>query len=97
MSNESPQYDQVALQRADHQYQNESKSTGIAFALWFFLGILGGHRYYMGHPGVGIGMLLTIGGLGIWTLVDGFLLPRNIIRINEATRMRIYSKNGLPA
>ncbi len=38
--------------------------------LCFFLGPLGIHRFYVGRIGTGIAQLLTLGGLGIWTLVD---------------------------
>ena len=38
--------------------------------LCVLLGGLGGHRFYVGKVGTGIFMLLTLGGLGIWALVD---------------------------
>lgn len=40
------------------------------FLLSFFLGAIGAHRFYVGRTGSGIAMLLTFGGLGIWTLID---------------------------
>ncbi|MHC9510057.1 NINE protein [Kangiella sp. M94] len=42
--------------------------------LCFFLGGLGIHRFYVGKVGTGILMLLTLGGLGIWTLVDFIMI-----------------------
>lgn len=48
-----------------------SKKTMIAAALLcFFLGSLGIHRFYVGKIITGILMLLTLGGLGIWTIID---------------------------
>ena len=38
--------------------------------LCFFLGCLGIHRFYVGKIGTGILMLLTVGGFGIWAVVD---------------------------
>ena len=38
--------------------------------LGVLLGGLGVHRFYVGKVGTGIFMLLTLGGLGIWALVD---------------------------
>ena len=38
------------------------------------VGFLGVHRFYSGRPISGIFMILTLGGLGIWVLVDFILL-----------------------
>ena len=36
----------------------------------FLLASLGIHRFYAGKIGTGILMIITLGGLGIWTLID---------------------------
>lgn len=41
-----------------------------AFLLCFFLGCFGAHRFYVGKIGTGILQLITLGGLGIWALID---------------------------
>ena len=41
-----------------------------AFLLCFFLGVFGAHRFYVGKIGTGILQLVTLGGLGIWALID---------------------------
>ena len=50
-----------------------SKSThskGLLAVICFFLGCLGIHRFMVGKVGTGVLMIITIGGLGIWTLID---------------------------
>lgn len=42
--------------------------------LCFFLGVFGIHRFYVGKIGTGILMLLTLGGLGIWSLIDFIMI-----------------------
>jgi TM2 domain-containing membrane protein YozV len=55
--------------------RNRSRYSIIAAALFcFFLGWLGVHRFYVGKIGTGILMLITVGGLGIWTLIDFILI-----------------------
>ncbi|WP_456844301.1 TM2 domain-containing protein [Cellulomonas sp. P5_C6] len=57
-----------------------------ASLLCFFLGTLGIHRFYVGKVGTGIAMILTLGGLGVWTLVDFIMLLVGAFK----------DKNGLP-
>lgn len=62
--------------------QNQSVNLGAvsqkdwlaAVLLCFFFGWLGVHRFYVGKIGTGILMLLTFGGLGIWTLIDFIII-----------------------
>ena len=44
------------------------------FLLTFFVGIFGVHRFYVGKIGTGVLMLITLGGLGVWFLVDLILV-----------------------
>lgn len=46
------------------------KSRLAAALLCWFLGIIGVHRFYVGKVGTGIAMIFTLGGLGIWVLID---------------------------
>ena len=42
--------------------------------LCFFVGVIGVHRFYVGKIGTGVAMIFTLGGLGIWVLVDFILI-----------------------
>ena len=44
------------------------------FLLTFFVGVLGVHRFYVGKIGTRFLMLLTLGGIGVWFLVDLILV-----------------------
>lgn len=77
--------------RAMLTYEANKKSTGVAYLLWFFLGGLGVHRFYLGRTGSGaaililtlLSLLLSFVGIGfitiwipvIWVLIDVFLIP----------------------
>ena len=49
----------------------KSKFVTILLAMLpSMLGFCGIHRFYTGHIGIGIAQLLTLGGCGIWALID---------------------------
>jgi hypothetical protein len=50
------------------------KSRAAAAILCWFLGVFGVHRFYVGKVGTGIAMIFTLGGLGIWALIDFIMI-----------------------
>ena len=52
------------------------------------LGIFGGHRFYVGRPVSAVLQLVTIGGLGIWWLVDLILLLTESFKDGNGRRLQ---------
>lgn len=52
----------------------KGKKWVAVLLLSIFLGGLGIDRFYMGYIGTGILKLITLGGLGIWWLIDLILI-----------------------
>lgn len=76
--------------RAQGDYRTLEKNTTVAYLLWIFLGMFGAHRFYVRHTGVAVAQLLltlTVFGAAVtfvWVIVDAFLLPDILRRINWA-------------
>lgn len=74
---------ETLVQHKDANYPVQAKTVPGLFSkrewittmvLSFFLGGLGVDRFYLGYTGIGIGKLLTLGGCGIWALIDFILI-----------------------
>jgi TM2 domain-containing membrane protein YozV len=61
-------------ERSSVLHMTQLKNPTTAIILSVLIGHFGIDRFYIGDTGLGIAKLLTCGGLGIWTLVDWFLI-----------------------
>lgn len=59
------------------------KETWVAYLLWFFLGGLGVHKFYLGKMGMGILYIFTGGIFLIGLLIDLFTIPSQVRNANQ--------------
>lgn len=55
----------------------------VTLLLCFFGGTLGLHSFYNRKIGIGVVQLLTLGGCGIWALVDLIMIITNNFKDND--------------
>jgi hypothetical protein len=59
------------------------RSRTVALLLAFFLGWFGAHRFYVGKTQTAILQLITLGGLGIWWLIDLIMILAGAFRDDD--------------
>ncbi|TBL70544.1 TM2 domain-containing protein [Paenibacillus thalictri] len=86
------------------EFEKKKKSKPIAFVLWFFLGGLGIHRFYLGDIGYAIGLIVVLIiswltffilfflPIGIWLLVELFLISGRVDKINNNIELSIVNQ-----
>jgi TM2 domain-containing membrane protein YozV len=62
------------------EIQKSDKDFVPTVLLCIFLGGLGVHRFYVGKVGTGLLMLFTLGGFGIWALIDLIMIVTGSFR-----------------
>ncbi len=65
------------------------KSQSVAFLLSWLLGVLGIDRFYLGYTGLGILKLVTVGGCGIWALIDCALVGMGSMKDAQGNSLKV--------
>ncbi len=60
----------------------EKKDTGIAYLLFLLIPGLAAHKFYLRKPWQGILFILTVGGFGIWWIIDLITLSKQVEEYN---------------
>ena len=70
------------------------KSGIVALLICLFLGPLGAHRFYVGKIGTGILQLVTLGGLGVWALIDLIMIAMGKFTDSDGWALSLSQDSG---
>lgn len=65
--------EEISPDKRDITISISPKDKGVLILLATWFGLLGIDRFYRGQVGLGILKLLTLGGCGIWALIDAIM------------------------
>lgn len=68
------------------EYRRRSRSMGVMMALAFLFPI---QLFFLGKVGLGVLFLLTVGGAGIWWIVELFLTPGRVRAYNDVVALEL--------
>lgn len=93
--------DVVRMMMADQDARANQKESSTALLLWFFLGGLGAHNFYLGRTGVAVAQLiLTLSCVGLivsgpWVLIEVFLIGGLVREVNQRAVAEARQRYGL--
>lgn len=64
----------------EERVKNDSKNIAVTYALWFFVGMFGAHRFYMKQKHAVTQLVLTLAGIATSFLLVG-VIPLVIVMI----------------
>ena len=73
-------------------FSEKSRLGALLFCL--LLGPFGAHRFYVGKIGTAICMILTLGGLGMWVVVDFIMIVIGSFRDKQGHRVFKWFETG---
>ena len=76
---------------AEASAQASDKKRLVALLLCLVLGPLGVHRFYVGKVGSGVLMIVTLGGLGLWALIDLIMIIVGSFTDKEGRRVEVWT------
>ena len=70
------------------------KKLGVALVLSWYLGNFGIDRFYLGYTGLGLVKLFTLGGFGVWSLIDFIFLLTGDLNDSDGRRLSCSSSQA---
>jgi len=80
-------YKEVLYMVVDKKTQQQGTAYVTATYFSLFLGFFGVDRFYMGYVWLGILKLITVGGAGIWWLIDLIWIALGNAKTKKGTRL----------
>src|SRR4051794_17069803 len=103
-----PEWQRLQVLRAEADYASVKKDVRVAYALWCFVGVFGGHPFYLRDTARSLIMCFTLGGparpfvmcsprggLGVGPLLVVFFTAGRVKAATRPRRAAVMSRLGI--